>query len=62
MQFNDGTADAKSHTGPLGLGRKERVKDLIRLFRWEPDTGVADRYYEMAVFGLRGDDELACTI
>jgi hypothetical protein len=62
MRLNDGTADAKSHARPLGLGRKEGVENLMRLLRREPDAGIADRYHELAVFGSRGDDELACAI
>jgi len=60
MRFNDGTADPKSHPGPLRLGGKERIKDLIRLLRREPHAGIADREHELAVLGLqRADDRLA---
>ena len=57
MRFDDGTADPKSHAGPLRLGGKERIKDLIRLLRREPHACIADRDHQLAVFGLlRADD------
>jgi len=60
MRFNDGTADPKSHAGPLRLGGKERIKDLIGLLRREPHAGIADRDHQLAVFGLlRLDGEFA---
>jgi hypothetical protein len=31
MRFDDGAADAKSHAGPVGLGSKEGIEDLLRL-------------------------------
>src|SRR5207249_10764894 len=50
MRFNDGTADPKSPAGPLRLGGKERIKDLIGLLRREPHAGIADRDHQLAVF------------
>jgi hypothetical protein len=31
MRFNDGAADAKSHSGAVALGSKEGIEDLVCL-------------------------------
>ena len=57
MRFNDGSADPKPHAGAVLFGRKEGLKDLIRLLRGQPRAGIADRHQDLPVFGsLRLDD------
>ena len=60
MGFDDRAADAKSHAGPVTLGGKKRIEDLVRLMLRQPHTGIADREHQWCVFGaLRLDGELA---
>ena len=60
MRFNDGAADPKSHAGAVILGGKERIKDLVRLLRWQTHTGITDRDHQLLIFnGLRLYGELA---
>ena len=63
MRFNDGAADGQSHTGAVRLRRKEGTKDLVRLLRRQPHTGIADANHKLLVFcSLRLDSELARSI
>src|ERR1700745_3353479 len=60
MRFNDGAADRKSHTGPMELRGKERIKDLVRLLRRQAYAGIADRHHELLILrSLRFDAEFA---
>ncbi len=45
MRFNDGTADAKSHTGAMRLGGKEGIEDLVRLLRRQARPRIAGFTY-----------------
>src|SRR5216684_5753318 len=63
MRFDDGTADPKSHAGAVGLSRKERLEDLVRLLRGKSHSGIADSHHNFLVFrSLRFDSELARSI
>ena len=35
VRFNNGAADPQSHARAVSLGGKERIKDLVRLLRWQ---------------------------
>ena len=60
MCFNDGAADGQSHAGAMRLRRKEGTKDLVRLLRRQPRSGIADAHHNLFVFrSLRLDGELA---
>ena len=43
MRLDDGTADGQSHTGALGLGDKECIKDLVRFLCRQSHASIADR-------------------
>jgi hypothetical protein len=55
MRLHNGTADGQSHAAALGLGGKERRKDLIHLLRWQPHARVTDRELELTVLELGFD-------
>src|SRR5712692_5772843 len=46
MRFNDGAADGQSHAGPLDLGCKEGIEDLV-LLRGQPHASIADGHKKM---------------
>ncbi len=50
IRFDDGSADAKSHAGPVGLGGKEGIEDLLRLLRGQPHAGISDGHHNFLVF------------
>src|ERR1700722_6971445 len=63
MRFNDRPADPKSHAGPMSFGCKERIENLVRLLRGQPQACVADGYLNVLVFrALRLDDDLPVLI
>src|SRR6266849_3223497 len=47
VRFHDGSANAKSHAGPVSLRGKERIKDLVRLLRRKPGASIADGQQEL---------------
>src|SRR6266481_9261567 len=53
MRLHNGTADGQPHPAALGLGGKERRKDLIHFLRWQPHASVTDRELELTVLQLR---------
>ena len=56
MRLNDGPADPQSHARAVSLGGKERIKDIIRLLRWQPHAGIADRDQHLTILtALRHD-------
>jgi len=42
MRLHNGTADRQSHSAALGLGGKERVKDLLGFFLGQPHAGIGE--------------------
>src|SRR5258708_17612121 len=50
MRFNDGSADAKPHAGAVLVGRKEGLKDLIRLLRRKSHARIANADHHLLVF------------
>src|SRR5882724_9682331 len=61
MRFKDGTTDAKPHAGPVELGGKEGIKDLVRLLWGKSHAGIAERHQNLLVFRLRLDHEFPAT-
>src|SRR5712664_246149 len=60
VRFNNGPADPESHARAVSLGSKERIKDLVRLLRWQPHTAIADRDQHLTILiALRLNGELA---
>ena len=41
VRFNNGAADPESHARAVGLGGKERIKELVRLLRGQIHAGLA---------------------
>src|SRR5580700_1359317 len=63
VRFQDGTADPESHAGPLRLGSKKRIKDLIRVLWREAHAGIGHRDQHLIILApLRLDSELARAI
>ena len=57
MRFDKGAADAESHAGPIGLGSKEIIEDLLRLRRGEPTPVLlTDTITLLVLRWLRVDD------
>jgi hypothetical protein len=50
MRFDDGAADSKSHAGPVGLGSKEGIEDLLRLLWGQPHAVIADEHHKLLGF------------
>src|SRR5271165_2234048 len=42
MRLHNGAADRQAHAGTRRFGRKERIKDLVRLLGWQSHACVAD--------------------
>jgi hypothetical protein len=60
VRFNNGAADPQPHARAVSLGGKERIKDLVRLLRWQPHARIADRDQHLTILtALRLDGELA---
>ena len=49
MRFHDGAANGQTYTGPMTLGREERIEDLVRLPRWQPHAGIAHAHGQFLV-------------
>src|SRR5882762_4988575 len=49
MRLDNGSADAKAHTGSVKFGGKECVEDLVPLLRGQPDSGIADGHQHLLV-------------
>src|SRR6266853_1282977 len=63
MRFNDRSADGESHAGPVKLGGKERIKDMLRLLRGQPHSRITDGHNKVPVFSWLGlDGKVACSI
>ena len=59
MRSNDRAADPKSHAGAVNLGRKEGIKDLVRVLMGESHAVIADRHLKVVmIHSLRFDGEL----
>src|SRR5882724_6956667 len=52
MRFNDRAADRQSHAGPMKLGSKERIEDLIRLLRGQPHSDIANGDQQFTLLSL----------
>ena len=50
VRFHDGSANAKSHAGPVSLRGKERIENLFRLLCRQPYARIADGQQELLVF------------
>jgi hypothetical protein len=50
MRLYDGAADPKSHAGPVWLGSKEGIEDLVPLLRGEPHAAISDGHHNILVF------------
>ena len=62
MGLDDGAADGESHAGALGLGREERLENLVRVRR-EPDAAVGDQNQQVLVLiAARGHHDSARVI
>ena len=49
MRLDDGATDGQPHTGPVILGRKECLEDLLRLLRGESRSGITDRDQQLTI-------------
>src|SRR5258705_3032363 len=58
MRLDDRATDGQPHTGPVILGSKECVEDLVRLLRGQSHTGIADRDQQLTIAGFRLDGKL----
>src|SRR5882672_2190317 len=59
MGFDDGPTDRESHPDPLGLGCKERLKDLTDLLWIEATTGILNLNQHAVLVLCRLDDQLS---